>query len=364
MMEDTGTSDDEAELVTRSLKAGCHLMLNRPGALNALNLSVIQALHRQVAGLQMADKPQQLILSGAGTRAFTAGADIKAIYHAGRAWLDGAQAHDPYQNFFAPEYALDAALYHLDRPKTAVMDGIVMGGGYGIAATCDVRIATENTVFAMPETGIGFFADVAAVYHLRQTPGLLGRYCVITGETVTHPRDLLALGVATHYVPSDQCTDLLAELTALEAPDRQTVLAIAGRYHVDPDGDAPLQGQQALIDACFAADDIKSVLARLERYETSFAQQTYRLIETRAPLSLVVTMEHARRGEDEAFDTVIGREHNIAARFMREPCFYEGVRAMLIDKDKQPDWHPPRLSDVDDDIIKHFTAGSSPPVRQ
>jgi enoyl-CoA hydratase len=331
-------------------------MLNRPEALNALNSAMIRELRDCVSRLAQEDGAAQLVLSGAGTRAFCAGADIKAIYHQGKAWLNGAQEQDPVKNVFAPEYELDVALYNLDKPKTVIMDGVVMGGGYGLAAPCDIRIATENTAFAMPEAGIGFFADVGAAHHLQQRPGYLGTYCALSGETLRHSSDLLALGIATHYVPSRFCSELIESLSALENPDYQSVACCVARFHQAPDKTGPCVAQKDLIDSCFAEQTVDSILQCLAGCDSDFGQKTKALIETRAPLSLAVTLAHFRSAHNEDFTTVMQRELRLAARFMREPGFYEGVRAMLIDKDKTPHW-PLKLEDITQDQIAAFMAG-------
>ena len=350
-MTNAPAMDSDPELLIKQIAGGWHVILNRPEALNALNSSIVKGLHHTVDLLGQENERAHLVLSGSGSRAFSAGADIKAIYYQGIEWRDGAKDRDPMQNFFIPEYALDIALYHLDKPKTVVMNGIVMGGGYGLAAACDVRIATENTIFAMPETGIGFFADVGAVYHLWQAPGLLGAYCAVSGEKVSYAGDLLALGVATHYVPAQQCPALVEELSGLESPDRQAIQTIADRYHTPPDDGAPLVLQQAIVDDCFGVDTVQDVVARFDNYSDDFARHTHDVLETRAPLSLAVTFEHFRRAKDEDFNSVMKQEQHIAAQFMREPCFYEGVRAMLIDKDKTPKWEPESLKEIDNTML-------------
>lgn len=355
-----------SDLVTHKYGAIRLTELNRPQALNALSFDMIRALH-DVLEQDAGDTSLSVhVLTGAGEKAFCAGGDVKAVYYAGKkgpADESNDVSFTP-QDYFSAEYDLDSRLYHYPLPTLALMDGITMGGGYGLSGACDFRVATERTVFAMPEVGIGFFPDVGAAYYLNAMPGYTGMYLALTGNQLRDSADLLYTGVATHFVPASGHEDLLRELESVPGRDvhgqtdisatYQHITQILDTYHTPPKGDSALENSQSLIDYIFGAETLHDLLQRLESDESDWARNTLSVIRSRSPLSLAVTFRHLKMAEDESFDSVISRDKKLAARFMEDHDYYEGVRAMLVDKDKTPKWELSGLAEIGQERLASY----------
>lgn len=326
-----------------------HIILNRPAALNALSLEMI----RQVCGtLRQWEKDpvvKAVLFTGAGERAFCAGGDVKVFHRTGMDYRRGRISHEVSAVYFAEEYSLDRQIFHYKKPTISFMDGIVMGGGYGIGGNCAHRIVTGKTVFAMPETGIGFFPDVGSIYHLLRAPGNLGKYLALTGAHV-NAADTLAAGLADYYAPSLSRYELIAALAS-----GGDVKEVISRFQ----GGTPEEGIFARhaerIARWFNNFDLKKILKALAEDTAPFALETLALIESRSPTSVLVTAEHLRRSEGQSFDDVIANDFILTQRFLEREDFYEGIRAAVIDKDRKPRWNPPGLEGVNaGEVESHF----------
>lgn len=325
--------------------------LNRPKALNALTLAMCEAFDRQLAAWARDPAVRAILVKGAGARAFCAGGDVRAIWEAGK-------AGEPLTaDFFRAEYRLNRRIHTLAKPYVALVDGITMGGGVGISVHGSHRIATEHTVFSMPETGIGLFPDVGGTYFLPRLAGHLGLYLGLTGARLK-AADTCHAGIATEYMPAARLDALEAALAAAdwgEDPNGAVDRAVAG-FAADP-GPAPLDAHRATIDRCFAGESVEAILAALEAgaEHDPWAAATLATLVTRAPTSLKVTFEAIRRGAELDFDQAMIMEYRLSQACMAGHDFYEGIRALIIDKDGAPSWEPATLAEVTPAMIEaHF----------
>lgn len=314
--------------------------LNRPQALNAVTLGMVRAFTRQLH--QWADDPAitRVVVTAAGGRAFSAGGDIRALYELGR-----AGRHAEMLPFWREEYALNALIKRYRKPYVALIDGIVMGGGVGVSVHGSHRVAGDRFLFAMPEVGIGFFPDVGATFFLPRLPGALGTYLALTGERLG-AADGLAAGIATHRVASARLGELVAALCG-DAP----VDAVLAAYH-EPAGEAPLQAHRTAIDRLLQGDSVEAILAALDTAggrggrEAGFAAATAATICTKSPTSLKIALAQMQAGKDLTFNACMQTEYRIVSRIIHGHDFYEGVRAVIVDKDNAPRWRPATLAEV------------------
>ncbi|MFN4089232.1 MAG: enoyl-CoA hydratase/isomerase family protein [Alphaproteobacteria bacterium] len=323
--------------------------LNRPKALNAVTLEMVHALDAQLRAWEEDAAVLAVMIRSTSGRAFAAGGDIRRLYEAGR-------AGDPYtRDFFRDEYTLDWRIFHYPKPYVALMSGVTMGGGVGISIHGSHRVVTEATVFAMPETGIGFFPDVGATYFLPRLPGALGVYLAMTGARMGGA-DCVHAGIGTHYMPSERLPQLAASLVVpnfpaddLEAAHAAVTSAIERLS--ENAGTAPIEVYRGRIDACFAADSVEEMLDRLDADGSEWAAKTAATMRARSPLALKVALEQVRRGARLDLDSALALEYRVSQAFMAGHDFYEGVRATILDKDGAPRWQPGRLEDVTADMV-------------
>ncbi len=353
----------EQEIVVQQDGAVVQVTLNRPGYLNALSLEMIRILSAGLTSWAQDDSVSAVLISGAGDRAFCAGGDVKSTYRTGMAYRRNHSDERVLTLFYAEEYRLNRQLYHFKKPLVALMNGITMGGGYGIAGPCRFRVATEATRFAMPEVGIGFFPDVGSVYFLNRAPGEAGTVIVLTGDTFG-AADMIYAGLASHYVPAAQFGNLgvkLAQAVNGRPDNAESVIAeiLSGESAV-PDGVAVLDDNLAMIDSCFSGDDVAAMLTVLERDGNDWARAQAQTIRSRSPISLAVSLAHLRSMAGKSFDDVTAQDYVLAHRFMTGHDFYEGVRAQLIDKDRTPRWDPDDLGDVTPDMIRRYFQHAGP----
>lgn len=272
-----------------------------------------------------------ILLSGEG-RAFCAGGDIKAQAHAIR-----NQDREGPAAYFRDEYGFNKKLFHHPGTYVSYLNGIVMGGGYGISGHGSHLITCEHTQFAMPEVKIGFFPDVGAVYHLARVRNELGTYMALTGNTVG-AADMLYMGLAHAYVAFDRFAHFKDVLSSAGVDE-----AIASARSA-PQDDATLCRYEDVIAGCFVHDDVLAIVDALKTHGTPFALATAAEIEARSPMSVRVALAHIRKARGEGFDSVIARDLSLSQRFLDLPDFPEGVRAAVIDKDRNPRWNPRDLA--------------------
>jgi len=323
--------------------------LNRPQALNAVTYDMVWALRAQLDA--WADDPAitRVIIQAAGARAFSAGGDIRALYDLGKA----GRAAEALQ-FWRVEYPLNAAIKTFRKPYVALVDGLVMGGGVGVSVHGSHRVAGDRFQFAMPEVGIGFFPDVGATWFLPRMPGELGTYCGLTGERFGIG-DACAAGLATHRIPSARFAALLEGLSGTVSVDA----ALAA--FAEPAGEAPIVSRRTAIDRLFKGDRVEDILEALDRetagagHDAAWAGKTAAVIRTKSPLSLKIALAQVRRGKAWDFETCMRAEFRIVSRIMHGSDFYEGVRAVIVDKDNKPRWRPAALGEVGEaEVERHF----------
>ena len=283
-------ADEEIRIERRG--AVVHVILNRPRALNALTHDMCRRLLEGLHDWQDDPSVGAVVIEGEGERAFCAGGDIRrAVDSVDRDGVDGAVG------FFETEYALNARLFHFTKPWIALLDGIVMGGGVGISIHGRHRIATERTLFAMPETGIGFFPDVGGTWFLsQQVPVEHGMFLGLTGRQLT-AADCITLGIATDVIASSHLPDLKERLFALEpAPDiERRLIEVVNDFHVQP-GPGPLAPLRDRIGDCFRGNSLDAILLNLETETSGFGQEVLDILRKKSPTSLAVTFEQLRRG--------------------------------------------------------------------
>lgn len=322
------------------------ITLNRPQVLNALSPGQFGTLAAQLGEWATDDSVGAVLIEGAGERAFCAGGDIRAVWDAR---LRGDDAFN--RRLFAEEYALDSRIHHFPKPYVSILDGIVMGGGAGVSVNGAFRIATERTLFAMPETAIGFFPDVGATHFLSRLPGWTGLYLGLTGARLG-PADCLWAGLATHYVPAAGLEALRRDMkrAANSGDAHGAIQAVLAAAHQSP-GEGQLAGISHAIDCCFGRPDLDGIMAALEAENTEGSRKILASMRASAPLSLAVTYRQLTEGKWLAFDDCMRREYRLACRFLDGRNFYEGIRALVVDKDRQPRWSPTTLSEVTDVMV-------------
>jgi enoyl-CoA hydratase len=320
--------------------------LNRPQALNAVTHGMAQDLRTALETWAHDPAITRVVVMAAGGRAFSAGGDIRALTEAGK-----SGRIDEAMKFWRVEYPLNAYIKNYRKPYIALIDGIVMGGGVGVAIHGSHRVAGDRFQFAMPEVGIGFFPDVGATWFFPRMPGELGTYCALTGDRL-NAADACMAGAATHRVPSARFPDLLEGLCGSVSVDA-VIAAFA-----EPPGEGPLAARRAVIDRLFTADRVEDILAALDNEtgeHADWARATAANIRTKSPLSLKIALAQVRRGKTWDFATCMQAEFRIVSRVIRGHDFYEGVRAVIVDKDNRPRWQPATLADVTDaEVERHF----------
>ena len=323
--------------------------LNRPPALNAVTHTMVRAFAQKLDEWEVDPAVTRIVVTAAGEKAFSAGGDIRALTDLGR-----AGRHQEALSFWHDEYRLNVRIKHYPKPYVSLIDGIVMGGGVEVSVHGSHRVAGDRYLFAMPEVGIGFFPDVGGTWFLPRLPGEHGTYLALTGERL-RAEDAVAVGIATHRVPSKRIPDLLEGLNGTVPVD-----ALLGAFS-EPPGDTPLVSQRAAIDRFFAADTVEGILDALDHAaatasaEADFARKAAATIRAKSPTSLRLALKQVRTGKTLDFGECMRTEFRIVSRIIHGHDFYEGVRAVIVDKDNAPRWQPPTLAEVTDaDVARHF----------
>ena len=319
------------------------ITLNRPRALNALTRPMVRMIDEALTEWERDDSVAAVIISGAGERGLCAGGDIRVIYEDAR--TGGGESF----LFWRDEYRLNARIARYPKPYVALMEGIVMGGGVGVSAHGDVRIVTERSAVAMPETGIGLVPDVGGTYLLSRAPGELGTHLALTGRSVG-AADAQLCGLADHFVPADRLPPLRTELAHGDV--RETVR----RYEsIAPEG--RLAADREWIDACYAADSVEEIVNGLLGHGHPAAKEAAETILTRSPTALKATLASLRRARRlTTLEEVLDQEFRASCAALATPDLPEGVRAQVIDKDRTPHWSPRELGQVTDADVARFFA--------
>ena len=323
---------DDAVIATRQGRVG-HILLNRPRVLNALDIGMIRAITAALTAWRDDPLVHAVVMEGAGGKAFCAGGDIRAI----RAHAIAGE-HDAVAAFFSEEYALNAMIDEFPKPYIAIVDGVCLGGGIGLSVHGHMRVTSEAGMFAMPETAIALFPDVGATFMLPRLPGAIGMYLGLTGARL-HGADAVHAGIATHFVPKEQ----IAGLAAAIAADGATAV---GAHAVTPPAFS-LAPHRAAIDRCFGQNSVAAIVAALEAEGTDWAKETLAALHHVSPSAVMWTFEAIRRGASMSLRGCLAAELALTRHISVHHEFHEGVRAMLVDKDRTPKWSPATLAEVD-----------------
>ncbi|CAM6014573.1 unnamed protein product, partial [Sphagnum balticum] len=332
-------------------------ILNRPKKLNALTTKMVEKLRELYEKWEKDRHVRMVIITGAG-RGFCAGGDVATVYHLGKSGMKN-EAND----FFAKEYLLNYILGTYKKIHVALLNGIVMGGGNGISIHGKFRVATENTLFAMPETAIGLHPDVGASYFLSRLPGHLGEYLGLTG-TRLNGAEMLSCGLATHFVPSQRLADLEERLGSLNTSDAETVGTAIDEFCdvVYPGEKSPLHWREA-IDCCFQKENMEEIMHAVEAEAQQSADEWYEntlnSLKKMSPISLKVTLRSIREGRQQSLHQCLEHEYRVSVNAVNAEVstdFYEGCRAVLVDKDNTPKWDPPSLEEVTPEMVSQIFA--------
>lgn len=332
------------------------VLLNRPQALNAFTLGMYRQFHPVLRGWANDPRVHAVLVEGAGDRAFCAGGDVRAVYEAGK----GTSGEPDFtRSFFAEEYRIISFIHHYPKPYLTIQDGITMGGGAGVSVNGAYRVATEKTMFAMPETGIGLFPDVGATRFLNLCPGHIGRYLGLTGARLG-AADALYCKLAGHFVPRERVPALKNALSAMAweaGRERAQVEALLGEFASDP-GAPPLAVRRPVIDRCFAGETMEAILGALdaETEDRVWAEETRAALMTKSPTSLRITLRQLLLGRGGNLEDALRLEYRMTQHVMAAHDFYEGIRAVLIDRDQKPHWQPGTLAAVDDEVTESYFA--------
>ena len=335
-----------SDLLTHTHGAIGHISLNRPKALHALTLEMCREMTECLSRWAEDDAVEAVLIDHAEGRGFCAGGDIAFLRNS--ALNDGGVSG---RAFFHAEYRLNHQIFTYGKPVVAFMDGITMGGGVGISQPARYRVATENTKFAMPETGIGLFPDVGGGWYLSRLDGRLGQFLALTGARLDGAECKWA-GLATHYLPSEALSAAKAAIVA----DPQRIEAILDEHSVEPP-ETRLAGNRERIDRLFASDNYEDILAALEADDSEWAAKELKTLRTKSPQTCKVALRQlseSRKLDD--FADNMAMEYRIASRVLTRPDFAEGVRALIVDKTNDPQWDPPTAEAVSKDLIDSIFA--------
>jgi enoyl-CoA hydratase len=321
------------------------LRLNRPKAIHALTREMCETMSRALLDWRSDPAVKAVVIDHAEGRGFCAGGDVVMLAKSGASDASDAQV------FFFAEYRLNHLLFTYPKPTVAIMDGITMGGGVGISLPCDYRVATENTRFAMPETGIGLFPDVGGGWYLSRLPGRVGQFMALTGARLDGA-ECHYLGLATHYVSQASLADLVERVA--KSPTRVKG-AIGAFWAIAPD--AKIAAHLPTIARLFASDRLEDILAALDGDDGEWAEAELATLKTKSPLSCKVSLRLLAEGaERPSFADEMRAEYALASNVVRTHDFKEGVRALLIDKDNAPSWDPPTPEGVSEAMLDELFA--------
>ncbi|KAM1018785.1 hypothetical protein FF1_040221 [Malus domestica] len=347
--------EGDSVLVQKNLIART-LTLNRPRQLNALNFDMISRLWEHFLAFEDDANVKLVIVKGKG-RAFCAGGDVAAVV---RQINEGNWRLAAY--FFQKEYTLNYLLATYSKPQVSILDGIVMGGGAGASIHGRFRVATENSVFAMPETALGLFPDVGASYYLSRLPGFFGEYVGLTG-TRLDGAEMLACSLATHFVPSTRLSLLEEALYKVDSSDFAIIQAVIDKYSHSP----ALKKKSAyyrmdVIDKCFSRRTVEEIVSALEDEEApngadAWLTSTIHALKKASPMSLKISLRSIREGRLQGVGQCLVREYRMVSHVVKGEVskdFREGCRALLLDKDKNPKWEPSKLELVTNHMVEQY----------
>ncbi|WP_022698038.1 enoyl-CoA hydratase/isomerase family protein [Euryhalocaulis caribicus] len=336
-------SEESETIIEKKGRAG-RITLNRPKALNALTRQMCLDMTKALLEWRNDPDVKVVVVDGAGDRGFCAGGDIRLLYESGKAGDERAY------EFWRDEYRLNQLIKRYSKPYVAMIDGIVMGGGVGVSVHGDYRVAGDSTMLAMPETGIGFYPDVGGTYFLPRLPGKTGMWMGLTGARLK-TADAMAMGIATSYTPSDKRPALIEALENGPEGIEDTLAAFA-----EEAGESEVKKRQEDIETHFAAPMVEAILASLDNDRSDWAIEQAKTMRTKSPTSLKLTHRAIQMGAQTEFEDTMRRELRLSAHCLKGHDFYEGVRAQIIDKDRDPKWDPSDLERVGDAELEQYFA--------
>jgi enoyl-CoA hydratase len=348
MTAPAAVAETEGDLIVRREGAAGIIRLNRPKAINAMTYEMSLGIDAALDRFESDPAVAVVILEGAGERGLCAGGDIRGLYESSKAGGDLGKM------FWRQEYVMNARIAKYPKPYIAFMDGLVMGGGVGLSGHARHRVVTEKTKLAMPEVGLGFFPDVGGTWLLTRIPGEIGTFFGLTGQTMNGP-DAIFARFADAVVPSTKLPALREALTAVQprATSAEVDKVIAGFATSESAG--PVAARQASIDGWFAHDRMEDIFSALKRDDSEFAQSTLKALNEKSPRGMVVTLKLLRLARNAAsLEECLVREYRAALEVFRSDDFREGVRAAVIDKDRNPRWSPPRIEDVTPEMLAPY----------
>jgi enoyl-CoA hydratase len=344
------SSVEEGDLIVRREGAAGVIRLNRPKAINAMTLEMSIGIDAALDRFETDPDVAVIILEGAGERGLCAGGDIRGL------WESSREGGDLGARFWRQEYVMNARIAKYPKPYVAFMDGLVMGGGVGLSAHASHRIVTDRTKLAMPEVGLGFFPDVGGTWLLSRSPGEIGTYFGLTGQTMNGP-DAIHAKFADAVVPAAKWPELRESLTKVrQSTTAADVTKLINGFATGETG-GPVAAKEPVIDALFGFDRMEDIFAALKRDGSDFALATLKTLNEKSPRGMVVTLKLLRLARTaSSLEECLVREYRAANEVFRSDDFREGVRAAVIDKDRNPSWSPPRIEDVTPQILAPYFA--------
>ncbi|GAM22880.1 hypothetical protein SAMD00019534_060550, partial [Acytostelium subglobosum LB1] len=359
-MSTTSNSDDNEPILLQSHEGSTTVItLNRKKQLNVLNTDIFVGLNKLLLNFAKNTNAHLLILKGSGNKAYCAGGDIKELTSQTR-----KLGYSFPKYFFTHEYNMDYTAATLSKPRIVIWDGIAMGGGLGVSIHSTFRIVTERTIWAMPEVSIGLFPDVGGSYFLARLPDSLGNYLGLTGKSISGA-DCLKFGIATHYVHSSKLVELENKLiSSVNCQDFNRIESIINEYASVPTEPSKLYNDWPLIQQCFANkyNNVNEILDSLKASNTKWGADLIKLIRLKSPTSVKIAFRQVKEGVNKTLEEVFTMEYRIAIRCLESPDFFEGVRAVVVDKDQKPKWNPATLEEVTDEQVERYF--SAMPVGQ
>ena len=318
------------------------ITLNRPKALNALTLSMVREIHPQLKKWENDSSVKNVLIKAEGEKAFCAGGDIRALHD----W--GKNNDEEAVGFYREEYILNQYIKRYPKPYISLVNGIVMGGGVGLSVHGSHRIAGENYSFAMPETGIGLFPDVGGSFFLPRLSFEAGTYLALTGNRIK-AADAIFLGTATNFIRSENFSNLINDLSKDENDPKNVI----EKYSVEP-GKSEFKEISLFCNKIFKADTVEKIIENLTEENSDLSKKILSTIEQKSPTSLKVALRSLRLGKNISFEDCMQMEFRMVNKVMNDHDFYEGVRALIIDKDNKPSWKPSSISEVEENFVDKF----------
>ncbi len=348
MTAPAAAAEAESDLIVRREGTAGIIRLNRPKALNAMTYEMSQGIDVALDRFETDPAVSVVILEGAGERGLCAGGDVRGLYESSKAGGDLGKV------FWRQEYVMNARISKYPKPYVAFMDGLVMGGGVGLSAHARHRVVTEKTKLAMPEVGLGFFPDVGGTWLLPRSPGEIGTYFGLTGQTMNGP-DAIFSRFADAVVPSAKLLALRNALTEVRPGITSNEVDKIIASFATGETAGPIAARKADIDRWFACDRMEDIFAELRRAGSELAQSTLKILNEKSPRGMVVTLKLLRLARNAtSLEECLVREYRAALEVFRSDDFREGVRAAVIDKDRNPKWSPPRVEDVTSEMLAPY----------